>query len=165
MIAHARWPSGSQSRASGGSRKTWSESDRMKLYPIPVIFSYINKPRDSTRRLDKTRPTVMRQPRGRVTLRILGGQQATPQRCEHVGDRDGALVAVPGRAGAVGGQVAGGLAVVGVPDDCQAVADQAEGDQALHRAAGAGAGLADAGQVAGVQGRGLLRPSGRRSVG
>src|SRR6266508_960861 len=49
MIAHARWPSGSQSRASGGSRKTWSESDRMKLYPIPVIFSCINKPHDSTR--------------------------------------------------------------------------------------------------------------------
>jgi hypothetical protein len=46
----------------------------------------------------------------KLTLRILGGQQGTPQRGEHVGDRDGVLVAVPGRAGAVGGKVVGGLA-------------------------------------------------------
>ncbi len=46
-----------------------------------------------------------------VTLLILGGQQGMAERGEHVGNRDGVLVAVPGRAGAVGGKVAGGLAV------------------------------------------------------
>jgi len=55
----------------------------------------------------------------------------------------------------VGGKVVGGLAVVGVPDDRQAQADQAEGHQALDGTLGAGAGLADAGQVAGVQEHGL----------
>jgi hypothetical protein len=84
---------------------------------------------------------------------ILGGQQGPPERSEHVGDRDGALVAVPGRAGTVGGQVVGGLAVAGVPADRQAQAAKAEGDQALHRALGAGAGLADADQVTGVKER------------
>jgi hypothetical protein len=54
-----------------------------------------------------------------------------------------------------GGKVVGGLAVVGVPDDRQAQADQAEGHQALDGTLGAGAGLADAGQVAGVQEHGL----------
>jgi hypothetical protein len=57
-----------------------------------------------------------------VTVLILGGQQGAPQRGEHVGDRDGALGSVPGRAGAVGGEVVGWVAVVGVPDDCQAQA-------------------------------------------
>ena len=52
-----------------------------------------------------------------------------------------------------GGKVVGGLAVVGVPDDRQAQAAKAEGDQALHRALGAGAGLADADQVTGVKER------------
>ncbi len=54
-----------------------------------------------------------------------------------------------------GAKVVGGLAVVGVPDDRQAQTHQAEGDQALHGTLGAGAGLADAGQVAGVQERGF----------
>jgi hypothetical protein len=62
-----------------------------------------------------------------VTIAILDGQEGTPERGEHVGDRDGALVAVPGRAGAVGGQVVGGLAVAGVPADRQAQAAKAEG--------------------------------------
>src|SRR5215211_1623932 len=52
-----------------------------------------------------------------------------------------------------------GLAVAGVPDDRQAQARQAEGDQALHRAAGTGAGLADADQVAGVKERLLFGPA------
>jgi hypothetical protein len=86
-----------------------------------------------------------------VTLRILGGQEGASERGEHVGDRDGPLGAVPGRAGAVGGKVVGWVAVVGVPDDRQAVADQPERDQALYGALGAGAGVADAGEMSGVQ--------------
>src|SRR5438874_13263288 len=53
MISHARWPRGSQSRMSGGRRNTWSESDRMKLNPTTIIFSYrhktYNAPRVSSR--------------------------------------------------------------------------------------------------------------------
>ncbi len=86
----------------------------------------------------------------RVTIAILGGQEGTAERGEHVGDRDGLLGAVPGCEGAVGGQILGG---VGVPADRQAQAHQPEGDQALHGAASAGTGLADAGQVAGVKER------------
>ena len=88
-----------------------------------------------------------------VTVLILGGQEGTSERGEHVGDRDGALVAIPGRSGAGGGQILGGVAVTGVPQDRQAQAAKAEGDQALHRAASAGAGLTDADQVAGVKER------------
>jgi hypothetical protein len=62
-----------------------------------------------------------------VTVLILGVQEGTAERGEHVGDRDGPLGSIPGRAGTVGGQILGGLAVAGVPADRQAQAAKAEG--------------------------------------
>ncbi len=44
--------------------------------------------------------------------RKLGGEQLASERGEHVGGRWGVLAAVPGRAGAVGGDVRGGVPVL-----------------------------------------------------
>jgi hypothetical protein len=57
-------------------------------------------------------------------------------------------------------QVVGGLPAHGVPDDGEAEADQPERDGALDRAAGAVAGLADAGELAGLFEADLDAPSG-----
>ena len=59
----------------------------------------------------------------------------------------------------MGGKVAGGLPVAGVPDDRQAQTDQPERHQAGDGAFGAGAGLADAGQMSGVQECGFRCPA------
>jgi hypothetical protein len=53
------------------------------------------------------------------------------------------------------------VAVLGVPDDRQAVADQPEQDGALDRAADAVAGLANAGVLAGLAEAHLHLPAGR----
>jgi hypothetical protein len=95
----------------------------------------------------------------RVTLPKLRYPERTPERGEHVGDRDRLLVPVPRRAGAVGCEIGGGLAVVAIPDDQQAVAGQAEGHHTLHAALGAGARLPHPDQVAGLQEHRLDRPA------
>jgi len=61
-----------------------------------------------------------------VTVLILGGQQGTPQRGEHVGDRDGVLVAVPGRGGRQGRGWAG-RGDPGLPNVARAAWNSANG--------------------------------------
>jgi hypothetical protein len=63
--------------------------------------------------------------------------------------------------GAAGGQVGGVVAAGGVPDDREAVADQAERDGALDCQAGAVAGLAHPGVLAGVAEADLHLPPAR----
>jgi hypothetical protein len=74
----------------------------------------------------------------------LGGEQLAAQSGEHVGQRRGALGVVPGGACPAGGDVGGGLAVLGVPADHQAQAPQPERDGPLDRRRGAVACLPDA---------------------
>jgi hypothetical protein len=63
----------------------------------------------------------------------LGGNEHPAERAEQVGDRRGVLGLIPGRGGAAGSDVDGGLAIQRVPHHGQRQAHQAEGDGALDR--------------------------------
>ncbi len=60
---------------------------------------------------------------------------------------------------AAGGEVGGGVAVLGVPDEGEAIADQPERDGALDRVANSVLGLADPGALAGLAEAHLDRPA------
>jgi hypothetical protein len=84
-----------------------------------------------------------------------GGDQDPAELGEHVLEGGPGLGGVPGFGGAAGGDAGGVVAVAGVPGDDQGVDEQGERDGALDGAAGPGAGLAGAEDVAGI-GEGLL---------
>src|SRR5262249_48452920 len=84
-----------------------------------------------------------------------GGDHGAGQLGEHVLEGGLSLGCVPGLVVAAGGEGVPGVAVPGVPGDDEGGHDQGERDGALDGAAGAVAGLAGAGDVAGV-GEGLL---------
>src|SRR6266511_3505764 len=79
-----------------------------------------------------------------------GGDEDAAELGEHVCGGGVGLGAVPGPAGAVGGDVVGVVAGGGVPADRQGQAGQAEGDGPLDCAGLAGVGLADTDQLLGV---------------
>jgi len=89
------------------------------------------------------------------TLGNPGGDQGAAQCGEHVLEGGGGLAAVPGLAGAAGGDGLPAVAVAGVPGDDQGAGEQGERDGPLDGAANPGAGFAGARGVAGA-GEGLL---------
>jgi hypothetical protein len=84
------------------------------------------------------------------TLGNAGGDQDAAELGEHVLEGGFGLGVVPGLGVAAGGDAGGVVAVPGVPGDDQGAGEQGERDGALDGAGGAVAGLAGAGDVAGV---------------
>jgi hypothetical protein len=87
-----------------------------------------------------------------------GADQDPAEPGEHVLEGGPGLGGVPGFGGAAGGDAGGVVSVAGVPDDDEGVDQQGERDGALDGAAGPGAGLPGARDVAGVSEGLLNRP-------
>jgi hypothetical protein len=89
------------------------------------------------------------------TLGNSGGDKGAAELGEHVFEGWFGLGVIPGLCAAAGVDAGRGVAVPGVPGDDQGAGEQGERDGALDGAGCAVAGLAGAGDVAGV-GEGLL---------
>jgi len=96
----------------------------------------------------------------RVRCPIFGGDEDAAELGEHVGGGRLGLGGVPGRAGAVIGDVGGVVPGGGVPGGGDGLAGELERDGALDGAGGAVAGLACAEDLPGVLDRHLDAPSG-----
>src|SRR6266498_5602822 len=89
-----------------------------------------------------------------------GGDEEAAELDDHVEVGRFGLGGVPGGVPAAGGDVVGVLCGEGVPAGDQAVGDESEGDGVLDGAAGAVAGLAEAGDLFGVVEGDLDGPAG-----
>ena len=89
-----------------------------------------------------------------------GGDELAAEGGEHVEGGGFGFGAVPGCGGSAVCGVGGGVAVQGVPEDQQGVAEQPEHDGAFDGFLGAVAGLADAEDVLDVEEQGVDGPSG-----